>query len=121
MLLFFSNMIPLSCAHDFLITSLVWTALDPLQYTRVTIGRSEDGTLQSVGNCVSSGTTSTIIASLLFAVNLVVVVVAVIQVYQTRNVTVAYHESKVSVYKFMLVWFSVLNQIPYISPFYFYF
>lgn len=88
-----------------------------MQYTRVTIGRSEDGTLQSVGNCVSSGTTSTIIASLLFAVNLVVVVFAIIQVYQTRRVTVAYHESKVSVYKFMWAWFSVLNQIPYIYTF----
>lgn len=104
---FFSNMIPLSCAHDFLITSLVWTALDPLQYTRVTIGRSEDGTLQSVGNCVSSGTTSTIIASLLFAVNLVVVVFAIIQVYQTRRVTVAYHESKVSVYEF--IWYGLVH------------
>ena len=100
---FFSYMIALSCAHDFLTNSLVWTALDPLQYTRVTIGRSEDGTLQSVGNCVSSGKTSTIIASLLFAVNLVVVVFAIIQVYQTRRITVAYHESKVSVYKF--IWY----------------
>ena len=77
---------------------LVWTALDPLQYTRVTIGRSEDGTLQSAGNCASPGTTSTVIASLLFAINLILVIFAGIQVYQARKVTVAYHESKVSVY-----------------------
>ena len=88
--------------NDFLITFTVniykvWTALDPLRYTRVTIGRSEDGTLQSVGNCSSSGTASTVTSSLLFALNLVLVIFAGIQVYQTRRVTVAYHESKVSV------------------------
>jgi len=75
----------------------VWTALDPLKYTRLTVGRSEDGTLQSVGNCSSSGTASTVTSSLLFALNLVLVIFAGIQVYQTRRVTVAYHESKVSV------------------------
>lgn len=77
---------------------LVWTALDPLQYTRETIGRRSDGTLQSVGNCASPGTTSTVIASLLFAINFILVTFAGIQVYQARRVTVAYHESKVSVY-----------------------
>lgn len=54
----------------------VWTALDPLQYKRVTVGRSEDGTLQSVGNCSSSGTASTVTSSLLFALNLVLVIFA---------------------------------------------
>ena len=94
----FSNMIYFKVLNISSPLLLVWTALDPLQYTRVTVGRSEDGTLQSAGNCASPGTTSTVIASLLFSINLILVIFAGIQVYQTRRVTVAYHESKVSVY-----------------------
>jgi len=98
---FISNIVLLYCLMISLSLLLsiykVWTALDPLKYTRLTVGRSEDGTLQSVGNCSSSGTASTVTSSLLFALNLVLVIFAGIQVYQTRRVTVAYHESKVSV------------------------
>lgn len=101
MCFFISNIVLLYCLMISLSLLLsiykVWTALDPLKYTRLTVGRSEDGTLQSVGNCSSSGTASTVTSSLLFALNLVLVIFAGIQVYQTRRVTVAYHESKVSV------------------------
>lgn len=73
---------------------LVWTVVDPLYWERVNVGRNEGGELVSYGHCTSSGTTSLVMIGLITAINAVAVILANIQAYQTRKLTVAYNESK---------------------------
>jgi len=74
----------------------VWTAVDPLYmyWERVDEGRNESGDLVSYGHCTASGTVSIVMISLLAAVNLVALLLANLQAYHARKLTVAYNESK---------------------------
>jgi competence protein ComGC len=63
-------------------------------WKRIELGRDSEGTFLSVGLCVSSGKTSAVMFGLILAINIVAVAFASVQAYQTRNLSVAYHESK---------------------------
>ena len=73
---------------------LTWTIVDPLRWERVDKGRTENGELESYGHCVSADNTATAMLGLVAGVNIVAVVLANIQAYLTRNLTVAYDESR---------------------------
>lgn len=73
---------------------LTWTLVEPLRWERVSSGRTETGELESYGHCVLTGTVAETMLGLVGGVNLVAVILANIQAYLTRNLTVAYDESK---------------------------
>jgi hypothetical protein len=73
---------------------LTWTIVDPLYWERVDLGRTGDGLRESYGRCTNAGTISPIMAGLIGAVNLVALLLANIEAYQTRELSVAFNESK---------------------------
>eukprot|EP00977_Amphora_coffeiformis_P021241 scaffold9085_cov215-Amphora_coffeaeformis.AAC.9 len=73
---------------------LMWTLVDPLVWVRIRKGRTETGERESYGHCQSSSTTARVMVGLVGGVNLVALGLANIQAYLTRNLSVAYDESK---------------------------
>lgn len=73
---------------------LAWTLTDPMKWVRISTGRTQDGDLESFGRCESSKTVATVMVSLVAAANVVALIMANIQAYQTRDLNVAYEESK---------------------------
>ena len=73
---------------------LTWTLEDPLRWERVDSGRTEAGILSSYGRCASSGNLSTVMIALIAGVNAIAIVAANVLAYQTRNMCVAFNESK---------------------------
>lgn len=73
---------------------LTWTIADPLIWTRVRKGRTESGELESYGHCQSSGSIAAVMLGLVGGVNIVALALANIQAYLTRNLHVAYDESR---------------------------
>jgi hypothetical protein len=63
-------------------------------WRRIELGRDSEGTFLSVGVCAASGKTSTVMLGLIATINIVAVAFASVQAYQTRYLSVAYHESK---------------------------
>jgi len=73
---------------------LTWTLVDPLEWERVSSGRTESGDLSSYGRCASTGTVSTVMQALLAATIIFAFLFATVLAYQTRDITVALSESK---------------------------
>ena len=73
---------------------LVWTLVDPSHWKRVAAGRTEAGQIESFGKCVSQGSVSVVMLSLLTAVNMLGLLAANILAYQTRNLSVSFNEGK---------------------------
>ena len=63
-------------------------------WKRIDLGRDSEGTFLSVGLCAASGKTSAVMFGLIVTINIVAVAFASVQAYQTRHLSVAYHESK---------------------------
>ena len=61
---------------------------------RVDTGRTESGILSSYGTCSASGTISTIMLALIAATNCIALLYANVMAFQTRELTVAFNESK---------------------------
>mmetsp|Transcript_12246 Transcript_12246/g.20084 ORF Transcript_12246/g.20084 Transcript_12246/m.20084 type:complete len:621 (-) Transcript_12246:121-1983(-) len=73
---------------------LVWTVVDPLRWVRTVTGRDSDGSIESVGACVTNGSAvSKAMSSLLFIVNLLALGLALIQAYKARGISIEYSES----------------------------
>ena len=73
---------------------LTWTLADPLEWERVSSGRSETGELESYGHCTASGNVSVVMLSLIGGINLCALVAANVLSYQTRDLGVSFNESK---------------------------
>lgn len=73
---------------------LVWTLVDPSHWKRVAAGRTEAGEIESFGKCVSTGSVSVAMLSLLTAVNILGLLAANVLAYQTRNLSVSFNEGK---------------------------
>ena len=93
---------------------LAWTIVDPLVWVRIDAGRTQDGYLESFGRCQSSTMIANVMVGLVAAANAVALVLAMVQAYQTRNLNVAFEESKyvtfamASIMQAFLVGFPVL-------------
>lgn len=72
----------------------IWTAVDPLYWERIQSGRTETGVLSSYGRCTAAGNVSMIMGGLIAGVNVVALLFANVLAYQTREMTVAFNESK---------------------------
>lgn len=73
---------------------LIWTLTDPLKWERVDSGRTGSGDPSSYGRCSSSGVSSTVMLVLIAVTNIIALALANFQAYQTRNLRVAFKESK---------------------------
>lgn len=73
---------------------LIWTLVDPLFWERTYQGRTEAGELESSGRCTTSGNAGLILLALIAVANIIAVILANVQAYQTRELKSAYSESK---------------------------
>jgi hypothetical protein len=93
---------------------LTWTLVDPLYWERVDLGRTSEGIQESYGRCTYAGTITPIMAGLLGGLDLVALLLANIEAYQTRELSVAFNESKfvglsmASILQAMLIGFPLL-------------
>lgn len=88
-------MLPFCCLFVVNIAFLLtWTLTDPRRWERTVTGRGADGSIESIGGCVTNGEpVSTAMASLLFAVNIIAPLVAIVEAYEARNISIEYSES----------------------------
>jgi hypothetical protein len=81
-------------------------------WKRIELGRDSEGTLLSIGLCAASGKTSAVMFGLIATINIVAVAFASVQAYQTRYLSVAYHESKFVGLSLVSILQSLLMGIP---------
>ncbi|CAB9498272.1 Extracellular solute-binding protein family 1 [Seminavis robusta] len=73
---------------------LTWTLADPLYWERVYTGRTETGELESYGSCIYAGRVSQVMLGFIAGLNMAALLYANVLAYQTRELTVAFNESK---------------------------
>ena len=90
----------------------VWTAVDPLEWKRFDAGRSEDGQRSSYGRCVSEGTVSIVMLSLIAGTNFIALLYTLYMSFQTWNMTVAFNESRYVALAMVSIFQAILIGIP---------
>lgn len=88
---------------------LLWTGVDPLQWERLQMDDGialDDGSIETYGAC-RGGTMSSVFASILYVLNIVLVLIATIQAFKCRFLVLEYNEMQwlpLSVFPFFEVW-----------------